>query len=202
MMSKIPFSPLLVRFLRWLIPLMVLSLVVQPHSLSAHGAGLEADVRYRPAPPVAGEPLTFDVTLSYADDEDALQSGRVFIAASGPENASVRAVELMPSSAEGQWTGQVVLPTDGVWTMEIRVELPGGTAQDRYNMQVAPAGTAPGDESGHFGLELDVSPTPAAGQPLWLRYWPLGLGALIVAGLVLAFLFLPAAQPKDVEHST
>lgn len=177
-------------------------LLAVPRTLSAHGAGLEADIRYRPAPPVAGEPLFFEVSLSYADDDEPLQVGSVSIGAEGSGGATVPAVELAPDSVEGRWTGQVTLPTGGVWTLEVRVELPGGMARDRYNVQVAPAGTAPGNESGHFVLELGLVPTAAAGQPLWLRYWPLIVAALIVVGLVLVFLFLPAAHPRDREHST
>ncbi|HBY95705.1 MAG TPA: hypothetical protein DEP84_17425 [Chloroflexi bacterium] len=202
MISKSHFPSPVLHLARWFIPLLALLLLALLRSLSAHGAGLQADIRYRPAPPVAGQPVTVEVTLSYANDKEALQAGSVFIGAIGPENGVVQAVELTRGAAVGEWTGQVTLPSEGLWTMQIRVELPGGTGQDRYNIQVAPAGTPMSNETGHFALELDLTAAATTPEPLWLRSWPLIAGVLIVVGLVLVFLFLPAAQPKDPEHST
>lgn len=184
---------------RWLVPLLALLLLATPRTLSAHGAGLQADVRYQPAPPVAGEPLTFEVTLAYADDNDPLEGGEISISAQGPNDETLPATSLTQVETTNRWTGQVILPTEGIWTMQLRLDLPGGTAQDRYNVQVSPPGTAPSGETGHFILELDLQPI-GGGQPFWQRSWPLFVAALIVVGVVLAFWFLPAAQPQEHEQ--
>ncbi|HYN89490.1 MAG TPA: hypothetical protein VER55_13230 [Ardenticatenaceae bacterium] len=177
--------------------MVVLAAGVFVASARAHGGDVTANIRFHPQPPVAGQPISFDVELWYGDDGEPFEGERFALSAQGPDGASIPEVMLAPTGEVGHWSGQLTLPGEGVWTMLVRVEAETGVAQDRYNVQVRPAGTTPSEDTGNFMLELIFMPEATAGRPFWVNYWPLILGALIVGILVLVFLFMPGSPLEE-----
>jgi hypothetical protein len=169
--------------------------LLTPGMALAHGGSVHAEVKYRPDPVVAGQPVQFEISLALGDvgaGGPPVEEGQIFVAAEGPDGSMLDEVSLTHQGA-GTWTGPLTIPTEGIWSIRTRFDLLAGEAQERFNLRVVPAGEAVADQEGELFLELNPTPTGFA----LMSYLPL-LGLAAVVGLLVAFfLFTPKAQPEE-----
>lgn len=192
----LPYHRSLSACLGLLLVLLAAILIALPGDAVAHGGGIHTELRYRPQPPIAGQPLAVALHATLGEGGAALTEGRFFVAAEGPTGERLPEIALAPTGEPGHWAGSLTLPAEGIWALLLRVEVATGGAADRFNVNVAPAGTMPSTVGGQVVLEFD----PAASLPLWRRSLPALMGLAVVGGLVLLFLFMPAAQPDEAAQ--